>query len=511
MLRLNTTPISQRTQLAGLGFLWGRSVQSYGTVAIGCCLILLSAGCDRSDSRRGSSVGLSAANATPPPSAITLGAGQEFQPSPKRLDQSRSTAIVTAASRVAPAVVTVNVIRTEVVRGGFFDMFAGTRRVSGLGSGFIVNEDGLIITNEHVVAGAERIMVTLQDGRNFSASVVGTDQLTDIALLQIDESGIGGTPENSTAGDPLPVAPIGTSEGLLIGEWAVAIGNPFGNLFSNTEATVTAGVISAVGRHILGGSDEGAYLGMIQTDAAINPGNSGGPLINASGEVIGVNSSIFSRGGGSEGLGFAIPIDRVLLVAEDLQSFGTVRRPWLGLEVTDEVADEWGRTRVVVSRVVEDSPAADAGIRPGTILMAADDRRLLSPLDFDAAMLDLRAGDEVALALEDGQVSVVAELTPTSTADRVEVIDGFEVISVTEAIQVEKGLVSDSGALIVSISNQLSSQLGLQVGDVLLRINRFRVEDGQDAREALNSLPRGQVVLTAERDRASFQRSFILR
>ena len=230
-----------------------------------------------------------------------------------QISGSRNTAIVEAAARVALAVVSVNVIRTEQVQTrSFFDPFPmpRTRRSRGLGSGFIVSADGVILTNDHVVRDAERIMVTLPDGRDYEAELLGADQLTDVAVLRI-------------RGNDLPVAPVGTSQGLLIGEWSLAIGNPFGNLFSNSEPSVTAGVISGTGRHIIpDDEDRVVYLGMIQTDASINPGNSGGPLVNSVGEVIGVNSSIFSRSGGSEGLGFAIPIDRALRVANDLPDLG---------------------------------------------------------------------------------------------------------------------------------------------------------------------------------------------
>ena len=218
------------------------------------------------------------------------------EPGQHRSDEisgSRSTAIVEAAARVAPAVVSVHVIRTEQVQTkSFFDPFPmpRTRRSRGLGSGFIVSGDGVILTNDHVVRDSERIMVTLPDGRDFAAQLLGADQLTDVAVLRIQ-------------GNDLPVAPVGTSEGLLIGEWSLAIGNPFGNLFSNSEPSVTAGVISGTGRHIIpDDEDRVVYLGMIQTDASINPGNSGGPLVNSVGEVIGVNSSIFSRSGGAKGL-----------------------------------------------------------------------------------------------------------------------------------------------------------------------------------------------------------------
>ncbi|NNM32537.1 MAG: tRNA pseudouridine(38-40) synthase TruA, partial [Gemmatimonadetes bacterium] len=258
---------------------------------------------------------------------------------------SRTTAIVRAAQEVAPAVVSIAVIRRQrAARRAFFDDYLlPYRETQGLGSGVIVNAEGTVLTNHHVIEGATQILVTLPDGRDFNADLVGTDPRTDVAVLSINEA------------EELPAAPLGTASDLLIGEWTVAIGNPFGRLISNSEPTVTAGVVSALGRHILpGGGDEGFYLGMIQTDASINPGNSGGPLVNALGEVIGINSSIFSRSGGSEGLGFAIPIDRAVRVAQDLINHGEVRRAWVGIEVQEIEADAFGRSRGV--RVARTSP-----------------------------------------------------------------------------------------------------------------------------------------------------------
>jgi serine protease Do len=201
--------------------------------------------------------------------------------------------------------------------------------VSGLGSGFVIDGDeGVILTNHHVVEGADSVMVTFPDGLDLRATIVGSDPVTDLAVLRV------------ASATPLPEAPLGTSAGLLIGEWVVAIGNPFGYLLSNSEPTVTTGVVSAIGRHIVPTSNaEGFYLGMIQTDASINPGNSGGPLVNVLGDVVGVNTSIFSRSGGSEGLGFAIPIDRALRVARDLLTDGEIRRAWLGVDVEGAEAD----------------------------------------------------------------------------------------------------------------------------------------------------------------------------
>ena len=342
---------------------------------------------------------------------------------------SRNTAIVEAAARVAPAVVSVNVIRTEQVqiRGSFFDPFPmpRTRRSRGLGSGFIVSPDGVILTNDHVVRDAERIMVTLPDSREFEAELIGADQLTDVAVLRI-------------RGADLPVAPVGTSEGLLIGEWSLAIGNPFGNLFSNSEPSVTAGVISGTGRHIIpDDEDRVVYLGMIQTDASINPGNSGGPLVNSLGEVIGVNSSIFSRSGGSEGLGFAIPIDRAIRVANSLIDSGEVKRAWLGFDVDAGEEDIWGRTHgVAVSSVSPSSPAARAGISPGDRVITANGKALRTLLDFESLRLDLEEGDPITLGI-DGRgspLTLVSEALPSISADRVTAVEQMELITVTPGI-----------------------------------------------------------------------------
>src|SRR5438445_3144797 len=242
------------------------------------------------------------------------------------LAKTRQTAIVTAASRLAPAVVSVNVLRRErqLPQDPFEQFFTprgAERVVEGYGSGFIISPDGVVITNQHVTQGAEQIVVTTREGQDFPAKMLGEDPLTDIAVLKVD-------------GSNLPTAPIGKSTDLMTGEWVVAIGNPFASLLGNSEPSVTAGVVSAVGRNVVPSEGQaGVYVGMIQTDAAINPGNSGGPLAHALGEVVGVNSNIFTTSGGSVGVGFAIPIERALRVADELRRYGTVRRAWVGLEV----------------------------------------------------------------------------------------------------------------------------------------------------------------------------------
>lgn len=406
------------------------------------------------------------------------------------LGASRNTALVRAAERVAPAVVSVNVRRQEQIRPqSFFDQFflppGASRQSVGYGSGIIFRSDGYVLTNDHVVRGAQEIRVTLPDGRDLPGELVGTDGVTDVAVVRIH-------------GDNLPVAPLGTSVGLMIGEWTIAIGNPFAYLLSNSEPTVTAGVVSAVGRHIIpSDQEEGFYLGMIQTDASINPGNSGGPLVNALGEVIGLNTSIFSRSGGSEGLGFAIPIDRALRVADDLMQFGEVRRAWTGLNVEPVEADVWGRTHGVrVSSVAPGSPAAEAGISQGDRLLRANGRPLGTPLDFEAVLLDLRAGDVVEVEAQGRSrpYELVTETLPTARAQRVEVLQDLEVVTVTPAIRAEQNLSSENGALVTGISPELSRNLGLRQGDVLLQINNERIRTAEDAAQAIRALRAGSRV-----------------
>ena len=416
----------------------------------------------------------------------------------QELDQSRATAIVRAASRVAPAVVSVNVIRRQAIQPrslweSYFLPPGAERRSIGFGSGVIVRPEGIIVTNNHVIEGADQIRVTLQSGADMDAELVGTDALADIAVLRV-------------RGENLPAAPIGSVEGLLIGEWAVAIGNPLGNYVGDTQPTVTAGVVSAVGRNIApSAGDETFFLGMIQTDAAINPGNSGGPLVNSAGEVIGINASIISRSGGSEGIGFAIPIDRALRIVDDLLRFGEVRRAWVGIEVEPVEADAWGRTRGVrVSSVAQGSPAAEAGVRNGDRLLSANAKPLAGPLDFQGALLDLRAGDRLALEVEGrrGTVTIDAVPYPTMTAERVRVLQDIELITVTPQVRAERGIRSESGAMITDITPGMAREIGLVPGDVIVAINSAPVRSAEEFARLVELLSErgGQFVLTFERN-----------
>ncbi len=446
------------------------------------------------------------------------GGAQDGATASQSLDDTRATAVVRAAERVSPGIVSVNVLRTAQVRvrdpfddffGGFFGFegpMGGTRtesrRVPGLGSGFVVDAGGIILTNDHVVRGAERILVTFPDGRDLEAELVGTDEATDVAVLRVAEGG-------------LPTVPVGRSTDLRIGEWVIAFGNPFGNLISNPEPTVTVGVVSALGRHIVPtGEQTGFSLGMIQTDAAINPGNSGGPLVNALGEVVGMNASIFSRGGGSEGLGFAIPIERVLRIADDLLAHGSVRRAWVGIEVEPAEADAFGRTRGVrVARVPAESPAGRAGLRGGERIVRANGHRLATPLDFEALLMDLRAGDTVELELE-GQgtpVSLRAEESPVVRAARVTVLRDLEVTTLTPQLRDAQGVASEAGVLVTRVSPTGQNILQLREGDVIIGIGRYGIRTADELAGILDQVPSGaSVTLVVERNRAVLRRHFVM-
>ncbi len=328
--------------------------------------------------------------------------------SPADLPASRRNAIVTAAARVSPSVVSVSVVGSRVVRqdpfGGmlpdeFWNRFAPPltyrERVSSLGSGVVVDAKGLILTNEHVVHGAEQITVTLPGGRQVPARVLGATNTYDLAVLRIDAK-------------DLQPAPLGDSDGLVVGEWAIAIGNPFGYLLNDAQPTVTAGVVSATRRDIK--SEAGAttiYKNMIQTDAAINPGNSGGPLVNGAGEVIGINTSIFTaNGGGSVGIGFAIPINLARRIMDEVVRYGHVRTAWPGMQVqpvTPYLAQRLGfpdATGLLVTRVDDAGPAARAGLRAGDRIVKVNGIDVRSMDDAQRAIYGASVGDRLAITVE---------------------------------------------------------------------------------------------------------------
>jgi serine protease Do len=426
-----------------------------------------------------------------------------------QIESGRRNAITSAVEKVAPAVVTVQTEMVEQVPADMFEQFfggrSGQRSSAGLGSGFIVRNDGVIVTNAHVVSGATRILVALRNGVTYPAKLVGIDETNDLAVLRINARN-------------LPVAPLGSSSDLLVGEWAIAIGNPYGFVLANTEPSVTAGVVSGVGRNLaLQSEGSGIYVDMIQTDASINPGNSGGPLVNAVGEVIGVNSSIFSPSGGSIGIGFAIPINRAKRVAEDLLAHGVVRRPWIGIKVQTPVqapGTDVNKRDAVISTVTPGSPAARAGIQAGDVLVQSRTRAIHNAYDWEAERLELRVGETVPLVIRRGSRDMrlnveVADL-PEVNAPRVTVLREIELLTLTPAIKVERGIRSARGALVSRVSQRVAEQLGLQEGDVIVQINRIPINDAPSAAQALNATGRSGVVMYLERGGRIYTTEFVI-
>ncbi len=425
------------------------------------------------------------------------------------ISTQRKTAITAAVARVAPSVVTVQTEVVEAVPADFYEQFfggrSGRRTSAGLGSGFIVRPDGVIITNAHVVSGATRISVALRDGTTYQAKLLGSDETNDLAVIKIDAK-------------DLPVAPLGSSSNLLIGEWAIAIGSPFGFLLANTEPSVTAGVVSGTGRNLAAESNgSGIYVDMIQTDASINPGNSGGPLVNALGEVIGVNSSIYTPSGGSIGLGFAIPINRVKRVTEDLLAHGVIRRPWVGIKLQSPAPGALKvQTRgVLVSSVVPGSPAAKAGVQNGDYLVQSRDRPIHSVYDWEAERLELRVGEEVPLVFRRGtremNVNVTVADLPEVNAPKVTVLREIQLVTLTPAIRAERNIRRANGALVQSVSQRVADQLGIQAGDVILQINRVPIADAEAAARALDYYAgRGGIVMYIERQGQVYTTEFVI-
>jgi serine protease Do len=327
----------------------------------------------------------------------------------QEITASRQNAITRAVAKVSSAVVGINVIevREYVVRDPFYQFFGddplfrrflGDRtfrqQVKGLGSGFIISPDGYIVTNDHVAGNAKEITVTMTNGQRLKAEIVGTDAVSDLCLLKVD-------------GNNLPHIPLGNSDDVIVGEWVIALGNPFGLFEINDKPTVTVGVISSTGMN-LGRIENRVYRDMIETDAAINGGNSGGPLVNSLGEVIGVNTLIYT-GGRSEtyvGYGFAIPINKVKKIVAELRKTGKVDRDvWTGFDaqqVDGRIARYFGLSRaegIIISEIQRNSPAEKAGLRVGDILLEANGQKISNEGDFLAVISELRPGDPVSLKL----------------------------------------------------------------------------------------------------------------
>lgn len=321
--------------------------------------------------------------------------------------QSRRNAITTAVERVSSAVCGINVTQiSEARRGGyyrdpffqfFFPELMPREAVKSLGSGFLISTDGFVLTNEHVVHNAAEIVVSLSNGKTAEAKLIGSDYVTDLALIKIEGNGY-------------PFLKFGDSDDVIIGEWVIAIGNPYGLFEINSKPTVTVGVVSAVDRDFGRQSNDRVYQDMIQTDAAINQGNSGGPLVNSLGEVIGMNTFIYTGqyNSGSIGLGFAMPSNRMLRVLKDLKRFGYVNRTWTtGLKVEDipPMVARYFRLKsadgVIITGVEANSPAADAGLEVGDIIVEVNGQKISRDDDIWKIIdeSDLRGGDKLELKI----------------------------------------------------------------------------------------------------------------
>jgi Do/DeqQ family serine protease len=418
---------------------------------------------------------------------------------PAAAPPERRTAVVDVVQKVSPTVVNIAARQIVEERQGpdlFFDFFPGfTRRYAtqSLGSGVIINPSGLVVTNAHVIEGASQIVVATLRNDEYEADLVGLDVKADIALLKLKK-----TPAS------LPAADLGATSDLMIGEPVVAIGNPMG-----LSHTVTTGVVSALKRTVKG--EGGAvYSDFIQTDAAINPGNSGGPLVNILGEIIGINTAIIRS---AEGIGFAIPIDRVKKVTKDLLKYGRVRPIWTGVKVST-VTSENARARGVqeksgafIDKIYRHSPAATAGLKPGDVILEMTGDAIRSREDFFTALSNYSAGQSISVqASRDGQKRTYTLIPeePSSTL-------GTDLLDSAVGIEVrESG--RRGGLRIAKVAGgSQADRIGLESGDLLLGINGRRVDTLEDVNQALaEDFEKDAVVLTVQHGRMAYNLTFEL-
>jgi serine protease Do len=417
------------------------------------------------------------------------------------------------AERVKPTVVNISTSKTYKGKGGFgapfggspfgddfFDRFFGDMprrefKQRSLGSGFIISSDGYIFTNNHVVEKADKILVKISDGREYEAKVIGTDANTDIALIKIK-------PDNS-----LPVAEIGDSEKVKVGEWVIAIGNPFG-----LEATVTAGIISAKGRVI----GAGPYDNFIQTDASINPGNSGGPLFNMEGKVIGINTAIVAQG---QGIGFAIPVNMAKGILADLKTKGKVTRGWLGIsvqDISDDIAknlNHKNKSGALVSDVFKGDPADKAGIKIGDIIIEINGKSIKDTHDLLVTIATLQVDQKMNLkAIRDGK-EMTFLVTVAERKDNVAMAAeksgkghfGVAAQEITAELARQLGIARD-GVIVTGVQEgSPADEFGIQPQDIIVQVNQVKISSMKDyLREITKAATKKSVTLLIKRGRSSF-------
>jgi Do/DeqQ family serine protease len=399
--------------------------------------------------------------------------------------------------RVVPAVVTVSAAKTvenrnplmedPFFRRFFGPQFGGPREQTqrSLGSGVIVDPSGLVVTNYHVIDGADQVKVSLADKREFPVEVVLKDQRTDLAVLRIKDGH-----------ERFPVLEFADSDALQVGDVVLAVGNPFA-----VGQTVTHGIVSAVARTQVGISD---YQFFIQTDAAINPGNSGGPLVDMAGKVVGINTAIFSRSGGSQGIGFAIPANMVRVVVASARNGGTVKRPWLGANlqaVTSELSREFDLKRpagAVITSVSPGSPAARAGLKVGDVIVAVGDQAVDDPNAFNYRFATHPLGGRVDLGIVRGgresKVAVALETAPDAPRDELLIkarspFLGAQVANLSPALADELRLdTSTEGVVVVDVADgTLAQQLGFRRGDVVLQVNNRKIVKTRDLERVVDA------------------------
>ena len=437
--------------------------------------------------------------------------------------QKTSKAFIGISKKAIPTVVFIEVEKTigagqtlnpfqynnpfDLFNDDFFERFFGHRypqqqrpreyKQKGWGSGFIFSDEGYVLTNHHVVGDADKIVVRLSDGREFGAKIVGSDPSSDVAIIKIEK------------GEDLPVLPLGDSDALEVGEWVMAIGNPFG-----LSHTLTVGVVSAKGRTSVGITD---YEDFIQTDAAINPGNSGGPLINMKGEAVGINSAIFSKSGGYMGIGFAIPINMVKSIKDQLVTAGKVSRGYLGISIQDitselkETFDLKTTEGVLISDVSDDSPAHNAGLKQGDVVVEFNDKKVentgqfrnmvsLTPPGNKANLVVIRNGKEIELSVKLGTLedATIASVTKTDAMEKL----GFTIQDLNDDLSRQFGYEKHRGVLISQVAPGSPAQFaGLRPGMLITEVNKKAVANTEDFLKALEESLKMKRVLLLVQDR----------